>query len=260
MEKHQTYDIAFSLGAACACSIALRRAGLQYASFPLDWMAKGTLVERAALVASRFDHWLDIGDFVYMGKNKINGLGMFRNERTGLTHLHDFVDGPIEASHAKVVEKYRRRESRLFSLGDKAKRILCVYLSRPPGPAVSDDELRTARRLVAETFPQATVELLHFAHDPGRKPSDRTVRSVDDGIFEISFDYADPERDVNMEAVISVLVEEGFTARDFRSRAERRAYNLSLKMKKYGVTTRAALFRARIRAQFRRTFGLRPAS
>ena len=47
------YDFVFSLGQACTCSMTLRHAGLQFASFPLDWVSGGSLASRTALVASR---------------------------------------------------------------------------------------------------------------------------------------------------------------------------------------------------------------
>ena len=43
----------------------LRRAKLQFASFPLDWIALGSPVSRAKLVAARFDGWLNKEDFKY---------------------------------------------------------------------------------------------------------------------------------------------------------------------------------------------------
>ena len=254
--NHERYDVAFSLGAACACSVALRRAGLQFASFPLDWMAGGTLAERAALVASRFDGWLEKDDFVYKGPNPLNGLGMFWNRRTGLNHLHDFADGAIENSYAAVREKYRRRETRLCSLCDAAHRILCVYVSRPVGPKVSDEELCRSRRLLADAFPAAKVEIVHFSSDPERSFSDRRFTVIDEGAFRFEFDYNDPKRDVNVNAVARALVEEGFTAKDHRTAEEKRAYELAQKMKKYGASTKTGVFVAKLKRRIRRLFGI----
>ena len=252
--KHERYDVVFSLGAACACSVALRRAKLQFASFPLDWIAGGTIIQRATLVASHFDGWLEKDDFLYDGRNPVNGLGIFKNKRTGLTHLHDFSDGPIDDSYAKVVEKYRRRESRLFSLCSNACRILCVYVSRPCYPHLSNDDLHKTKHILAQAFPAAKVDLVHFTNDPGRKPSERLALEPEEGIFLFAFDYHDPVRDVNVNAVAEVLIEEGFSAKDFRTDAEKRAYERTLKMKKYGVHTHIGLLAARIKAQLKRIF------
>ena len=129
MNAAREYDLAFSLGQACACSMALREANLQFASFPFDWIADGTLPSRVDILVSRFDRWLEKEDFVYNGRNPINGRGMFRNRKTGFNHLHDFSDGPIENSLAQVVAKYARREKRLFELIGNARRVLIVYIN-----------------------------------------------------------------------------------------------------------------------------------
>ena len=255
--EHEIYDVSFSLGAACACSIVLRRAGLQFASFPLDWIAGGTLVDRATLVASRFDGWFEEKDFVYKGTNPVNGLGMFDNTYTHFTHLHDFDDGPIEKSYRRVRDKYRRRESRLFSMCDTARRILCVYINRPSMKPSADDELCTARAMIAKTFPAAAVDLVYFAHDAGRPSSERIVSEPEPGVFRIAFDYADPVRDVDMRTAAAVLSAEGFRARDFRTAKEKRAYELRKKMKKYGVNSYAGLVWAQTKVQLLRTFGLK---
>ena len=75
MHASREYDVAFSIGQACACSITLRTANLQFASFPFDWLADGTLHSRVDLLVHRFDRWLEKEDFVYIGRNPINEIG-----------------------------------------------------------------------------------------------------------------------------------------------------------------------------------------
>ena len=258
--KHESYDLAFSLGDACACSVALRRADLQFASFPLDWIALGTPVSRATLVATRFAGWLEKDDFTYNGTNPVNALGMFDNRRTGLRHLHDFADCPIEKSYDAVREKYRRREARLYALAEKSRRILCAYISRPLVDPVPVEDLKEVKRLLSEAFPHAAVEIVHFANDPGRSLADRRSTTLADGIFQIEFDYHDPHRDVAVDLVAAALREEGFTVRDYRTKAEKREYELKKKMKKYGAKTRTGLLAARLRHNVARLFGFKPKS
>lgn len=255
--KHEKYDLVFSLGAACACSVALRRAKLQFASFPLDWIALGSPISRAKLVASHFEGWLEKDDFRYIGTNPVNGLGMFDNVRTGLKHLHDFADGPIERSYDAVKAKYARRESRLYELAGKARRILCAFISRPSVEPVPPETLKEISGILSQAFPHATVDIVHFANDQRRSLEDRRSREIGDGIFQIEFDYHDDRRDVNVDLVASALMAEGFTAKDFRTKAEKREYELKKKMKKYGVKTRTALVFARIRHNLGCLFGVR---
>ena len=48
----KTYDFIFSLGASCAVSMSLRDAGLQFASFPFDWIGSPGLLHEVEMVES----------------------------------------------------------------------------------------------------------------------------------------------------------------------------------------------------------------
>ena len=261
----EPYDLAFSLGQACACSLVLRTANLQFASFPLDWIARGSLSFRAELVASHFAGWLEKEDFVYEGTNPMNGLGIFVNRRTGFRHLHDFPDRPIEESFDEVREKFRRREERLCRALDGARRVLCVFISRPTGPEVSPDELARCRKTLSGAFPNATFDIVHLACEEGRPFNDRLVREISEGITEIVFDYRDPKRDVMIEDAARAILELGVRVADPRSEAEKREFErlkakkwrdkrLRRKMEKYGVSSRAALALAQVASAVRRLF------
>jgi hypothetical protein len=262
----ESYDLAFSLGQACACSLVLRTANLQFASFPLDWIARGSLTVRTELVASRFAGWLEKDDFVYEGTNPMNGLGVFVNKRTGFQHLHDFPDRPIEESFDEVREKFRRREERLCRALDGARRVLCVYISRPAGPDVAPDELVRCRKTLSDAFPNASFDLIHLVCEEGRSFNDRLVREISEGITEIVFDYRDPRRDVMIEDAGRAILELGVKVADPRSEAEKKEFErlkakkwrekrLKRKMDKYGVSSRAALAVAQVAEVFRRLFG-----
>ena len=58
----RNFDLAFSLGFSCGCSRALRAAGLQFASYPLDWTGSPGIVESARMIASDFAGWLERDD------------------------------------------------------------------------------------------------------------------------------------------------------------------------------------------------------
>jgi len=64
MTANTEYDLAFSLGQACACSTTLRAARLQFASFPFDWLSNASLEERTAegITEIRFDYHNDMTD------------------------------------------------------------------------------------------------------------------------------------------------------------------------------------------------------
>ncbi len=253
------YDLAFSLGQACACSMSLRTARLQYASFPLDWIAGGTIDSRVKLITDRFPKWLEAEDFVYLGRNEVNGLGKFINNRTGLCHLHDFADAPLATSLDGVVAKYARRERRFFALVGRSHRILVAYVNSASGNnarAPTTDDVSTARRNLMLAFPNAAFDFVHFVLDRDIPFERRVVTTPAEGVTEVRFDYHDDEKDVSCTTVADALLSLGIKVRDYRTKAERKAHSLKKQMKKYGVDSRFALFMAKVREHIARLSGL----
>lgn len=252
MEANREYDLAFSVGQACACSLTLRTAHLQFASFPFDWMAGATLASRIDLLVRRFDHWLEKEDFVYKGKNPVNGLGSFFNQRTGLTHLHDFIDGPIEQSHAQVVAKYARREKRLLDLIEKSRRVLMVHIDSAKAGTERKpnlDEIVAARADMSKAFPGVTFDFVHFALDKDRPFDRRVVTCPAEGLTEIRFDYHSDISDVDYRLAARALLSLGVAVRDYRTDEERKAHKLKRQMEKYGAKTRLGLLWAKLMAK-----------
>ena len=244
-----TYDLAFSIGAACHCSICLRTADLQLASFPFDWLTRGPVALRAKIIASGFAGWIAKEDFTYLGRNEVNGLGRYRNEKTGIVYLHDFSDGPVEDSYDAVREKYARRTARLLRLLGKSRRVLALYVdssSGREGSHASADELSAARRTLAAAFPGAAFDVVHFRHRPGVAPEAAVIERPCEGIVEVSFDYYDPVTNVRFHDVAKILRGVlGVRVRDYRTRKERKAYERRRLEKKYGKLSGLALAKAR---------------
>ena len=255
------YDFVFSMGQACTCSMTLRHANLQFASFPLDWVSGGTLAMRTNLVVSHFAGWLEKEDFSYHGVNPKNGLGVFINRRTDFRHPHDFPVGPIDQTYGEVCEKYRRRIERLYRMIDVSQRVLAAYVTRPDEAIEPVEELTKCRLRLAEAFPGKTFDLVQFVNEDGRAFADRRVLHPAEGVTQIVFGYRDPVRDVAFESTAQALTELGVTARDYRSDDARRtfdtnqrykdaqrkkAFRLQRKMERYGVKTRLGLLLARI--------------
>ena len=53
-----TFDFVFSLGAACLSTQSLRKADLQFASYPFDWLAGGNICKRAEIISSDFSSFM----------------------------------------------------------------------------------------------------------------------------------------------------------------------------------------------------------
>lgn len=255
MENLAKYDLAFSIGHACACSMTLRAAKMQFASFPLDWITGGTIATRTALVTSSFDGWMEKDDFEYLGTNPKNGLGMFKNRKTGFTHLHDFPDAPIETSIHDVSEKHRRRAQRLTRLIESSSRVLVVYLARPKETPLPLLDFTESLAALNRRFPGKDFDIIRFTCDSDRPFASRLVSHPAEHVTEILFDYRDPKRDANMELTAQALIDLGVAVKDYRSAAERKAYDLKRKMKRYGVNTRTGLFFARLNARILHMLG-----
>jgi hypothetical protein len=246
------YDVAFSIGQACACSMTLRTANLQFASFPFDWLADGTLPSRTDILIRGFDHWLDKEDFVYDGRNPVNRLGMFHNAKTEINYIHDFADGPIESSYEQVKAKYARREKRLLDLIEKARRVLVVYINATRKGlrfAPSIEDVVRARADLSRAFPNASFDIVHFTLDRGIPFKERSVTTPAEGVTEIRFNYEHEVTDVNLEEAARALLSLGISVRDYRTESERRAYNLKADLKKYRVNTRFGLLLAKTKEQ-----------
>ena len=239
MENLAKYDLAFSIGHACACSMTLRAAKMQFASFPLDWITGGTIATRTALVTSSFDGWMEKDD----------------NRKTGFTHLHDFPDAPIETSLHDVSEKHRRRAQRLTRLIESSSRILVVYLARPKETPLPLSDFTESLAALNRRFPGKDFDIIRFTCDSDRPFASRLVSHPAEHVTEISFDYRDPKRDANMELTAQALIDLDVAVKDYRSAAERKAYDLKRKMKRYGVNTRTGLFFARLNARILHMLG-----
>lgn len=162
------YDLVFSIGGACSCTQVLRKAGLQYQSFPFDWLRGASILARAEMIANDMRDFLVQADLQYVGKNQ-NGLkDIYRSVKTGIVYNHDFpVCVALKDSFPVVEEKYRRRYARLLTRMEAARRALVVYLTSPEDPCPSDGEVTAAQGVLAKRFPAAEIDILVLENAPG---------------------------------------------------------------------------------------------
>lgn len=225
----QSYDLCFSLGIFCATSQALRKAGLQFCSCPLDWVSSPGIVASAEMVASGFAHWLDKEDLRLMEVRHGPGFftRIFLNRRTGFGFGHEFSDFErFEPSYAKVKAMYDRRIVRMLERLEASSRMLGVFTELPVRPCASEDELRRAQRILKERYPGSSVDILYFYEDPACVEP-RVVSSAD-GITVVAADYREFDHGVVTHFVrFDVLAGflRGFaSSRDYRSEEERRRF------------------------------------
>jgi len=231
------YDLVFSMGAACACTECLRKAGLQFGSFPFDWVSGSTLVKRTDILVDDGDNWLKLENLEHVFSASVIRTEAYRNNATGITFNHDFPAGvPIEESIARVREKYDRRFERLRSLLVRGGRVLAVYATTPPnGLAPTAEEAAYCRHRLGERFPAAEVDVLVLR--PGDGAEVREEFSGD-GVRIVSFDYRSRTdttgvNPVDRDAVVRFLKSERYAARDYRTAEERRAWRGLQRKRKY---------------------------
>lgn len=186
----KTYDLAFSLGFSCGASQALRAAGMQFASYPLDWVGSPDIVSSARVIADDFRNWLEADDLKLWDVRHGTGFctRIYRNERTGFGFSHEFSDFErFETSYPKVKAMYERRAERFLAHLRESRRILAVYVELPIRSCPTEEALVQARSLIRAKARQAEVDLVCFYVAPGSKKPE--VKIVDDGVTLVGVDY-----------------------------------------------------------------------
>jgi len=236
------YDFIFGIGRACACSQALRRAGLQLLSLPWDWLATTSdgpdLDFRLHIMENGFADWLQEEDLKFVNHLADNGKDQYKNLRYPIVYPHDFPrDVPLHESYPAVKEKYDRRVARFKRLMAEAKDgILAVYMDSPVSAKADVETCRNAHRRLQALCPHVKVDFLMISLESGRSFKDRTTEDLDEGFVHVSFDFKDyrpgkPDYAVNLQMCADTM--KSFAAvRDYRTRAEINAMAERTRLKK----------------------------
>lgn len=236
------YDLVFGIGAACPCTECLRDAGLQYASFPFDWLIGSTLERRVRFITEGHGDWLPKDSLEHVFTAVAVRTDAYRDNRTGIIFNHDFPAGvPLEESYPKVLAKYNRRFDRLLGLLNSARRVLVVYLGAPTGYAPTDEEMRDARALLQRRFPGKDLDLLVFRMTDNAEPR---TQSPFEGVQVVAFNYQvwsdlAGANLVDKDKIIGWLRESRIRCRDYRTADERRRWLEEKRRKewrKYGAS------------------------
>ena len=267
----ERYDLAFGFGIACSCSQSLRRAGLQYLSFPGDWtsavavkdLPRPNLVIRADRLCQGLDGFLELEDLRFKSRHPWNGKDIYDNTRTLYTFPHDFpAGGRLADELPKIAAKYARRYDRLVSLIRSSKRVLVARIDYPNGSRpTSVDDCRYARKRLSETFPGVTFDFVMLQPDPDTPFERRKTDRPEPWLTRIVFDYrsrrpGDEELipDLGLTSAALAAVAE---VRDYRSRKERAAHRAAERRKRWaalGATSYLGYLKAKIARHFRKTY------
>ena len=237
------YDFIFSIGSACSCTEVLRAAGLQYASFPFDWITvrdrPNDIRHKADAICAGFQDWFNREDFEYAGTKPWHLKDFYRNRRTSIVYHHDFPKGvPFETAYPTVRARYDRRISRLFRCIRSSKTVLLVRIDRPDQeyPATVEDCAYLRSRL-SEKFPDVRFDLLFLSCELGRSCENRLETAVTDGFTHLVFDYKSRAPEAQPYTPdMPLLVEffrSRFAVRDYRTAAEKKADRRRKRLARY---------------------------
>lgn len=228
------YDLAFSLGFSCGCTQALREAGLQFASYPFDWVGSPGLLESARMLASNFEGWLEKSDLeLYDVRRAPLFSHVYRNVRTKFGFPHDFPSGmDFEVAYGQCRCRYDCRIKRLIGSLVPGQRVLAIYIERMIDPRLSDSDLRNARKLLSAAFPGVRFDLLYlFQQDGCSSPQEC---QVDEGVWTVALDYRIVVDGVTSHEVertgITAYLREYVSVPDVRSEADKARYRESRRM------------------------------
>lgn len=189
----EKYDFVFSLGAVCACSGSLREAHRQFRSFPFDWVAGGSIAERARMLVDGFHNWLVKEAMVYRGEQNIEWQRkhIYCNTITGVSFIHDFLQSDsFDIAFDKVKAKYDRRINRLLENIKKSRRVLAVYMESPEIKSyLPDADLLAAREILCQVAPGVEIDLLYVHNDDTISYAERQCETVGIGIYKVVFCY-----------------------------------------------------------------------
>ena len=221
--------------------MALRKADLQFASYPLDWIGSPGIVQSAKMIESDFAGWFDRADlqlFAVRGGSFQNNV--YWNRKTHFGFPHDFPRFfRFEDKYPETAEKYRRRVERFMRELGAAKTALVVYIERPINPRATDADLAEAKRILAAKFPAVKFELVYFFLDEGRR--DFAETAIADGITAVACDYVQYDHGEKSHAIDWEVqyryLKDRFTVVDRRSAEAKSAYAAGKKSdrrKKFG--------------------------
>ncbi len=226
----KTYDLIVPLGYACSCSQSLRRAGLQLASLPWDWVGVPPPSERCMDICRGFKDWMNLEDLAWAGKNDTYGHEEVHNRRNGLIILHDFASGvPLEEQYPAISAKYERRFKRLETCLRAAKTVLLVTIDAPVTPEpTSAEDCHKAIAIMSEAYPNAKFEYLLLNLEDGRALENRIDEAPFHDVRRVVFDYKShapdaPKYGVEVDLLAKFLKEE-YCVRDYRTKEEKAAH------------------------------------
>ena len=193
-KKKKRYDLIFSIGEACSCSQSLRKAKMQRASYPLDWVFGSDFLGRIHLLVSGFDRYIEKADLEDTHSNngdQANLCHVYHNAHNDMGFNHDFLEGvPFDEAYSAVRQKYDRRIARLYANIDAAPRVLVVFIEKPDTLSnASNEDILNGFKQLKEKYPVKTIDLLYFSLYQNMVPGCFSQKQLSENVLKITGNY-----------------------------------------------------------------------
>ncbi|MBE7704855.1 MAG: hypothetical protein E7Z90_03460 [Cyanobacteria bacterium SIG29] len=185
------YDFIFSIGEACSCTQLLRENDLQFASYPLDWVAGSNFEERINLFLNQFKNYINKDDLEYAFYNGINDCNAYYNKQNDFTFNHDFsAKLDFNVSYDEVKSKYNRRIERLYSDINKSNSILMVWVELPLTDSKKADKSSIVEifNKVLLKYPNKKFDLLYIVNN---EKQTNNIEKLSDNVTYVVSSYKD---------------------------------------------------------------------
>lgn len=203
--NRRKFDLIFSLGAACSCSETLRKSGLQFYSYPFDWLYGSDFSKRIDIFLNEFKRYIEKEDLEFLSPTNeapINPCIVYKNNFNDIVFNHDFFQGiDFETMYPIVKEKYNRRISRLLNQIKKSKNILIAYIQTPHEKnKINNDELFKAIEKLEQKYPNKNFNILYLQCDISMKFENYTIEKLNDKITKITGNYKSKKENMSEDA------------------------------------------------------------
>ena len=201
------YDLIFSIGNSCACSVLLRRNKLQYASYPLDWVGLNPIHWKEHWLLTHFDQFLNKESLIISERPNLDDTDMnceyCIDTKTECYFVHDFPIGiPLEKSFPSIEQKYQRRIDRLYQRIKKSKRTLLDWYSLTG--KITETELKKVQKNLSQYFYPTQIDLLIIENNKEAKGI--IEEKISENITRITYDMFNPEPKSTMSSIIGNVV------------------------------------------------------
>ena len=134
--KKEKYDLIFSCGSFCGVSFALRNNGLQFESYPFDWLLNFSPILFAKYLKNNFTTYFLKENLVFDSeKTPTDNIAwsVYKDKTNNVEYLHFFEKQlSFDKNYEILKKKFNKRIDRLLKRIKEAGKILLIYASKNP--------------------------------------------------------------------------------------------------------------------------------